>query len=364
MTAGGPIATLEAAYARYGAIMFPHPSEAAVGNHMSLHSAVSVKVDDRSEGYPQIDTDESYTLDINDNGGIQLAAKTVYGALRGLESLSQLVLYDFDSHSSFIAGTPIHVEDAPRYAHRGMLLDTSRHYQPISFLQKVVDSLSYAKYNVLHWHVVDTQSFPFESSTYPKLWNGAYSKQERYTQADIRSLVEYGRMRGVKVMIEFDMPGHAASWCVGYPEVCPSASCAQPLNPASNATFPLITSLLGECTGMTSGQGMFPYNLLHLGGDEVSYTCWEASSDIRAWEAANNLSGSEDTYKYFVDQVATIARTQGRLPIQWVEVFEHFGAALSYDTIVHVWKEKSTLDGVLQAGYRALLSNQDDWYLE
>ena len=82
-------------------------------------------------------------------------------------------------------------------------------------------------------------------------------------------LVEYGRQRSVKVMIEFDMPGHAGSWCVGYPEICPSPKCKEPLNPASNATFTLIESLLGECTGYKSGQGLFPYNMLHLGGDEV-----------------------------------------------------------------------------------------------
>lgn len=166
-------------------------------------------------------------------------------------------------------------------------------------------------------------------------------------------------------MIEFDVPGHAASWCNGYPEICPSTTCLQPLNPASNLTFPLITSLLGECTGAgSSTQGLFPYSLLHLGGDEVSYTCWTASNEIQAWEKDNNLNGDEETYKYFVDKVATITREQNRLPVQWVEVFEHFGDQLDKNTIVHVWKEKSTLDGVLKAGYRALLSNQDDWYLE
>jgi hexosaminidase len=219
---------------------------------------------------------------------------------------------------------------------------------------------------VLHWHVVDTQSFPFESSTYPKLWQGAYTKPERYSQNDIRELVEYGRKRGVKVMIEFDMPGHAASWCTGYPEICPSMSCKQPLNPASNLTFPLITSLLGECTGANTkpSDALFPYDLLHLGGDEVSYTCWESSAQIQECQKEQGFSTSEDTYKYFVDKAATITREQNRLPIQWVEVFEHFGDKLDKNTVVHVWKEKTTLDGVLKAGYRALLSNQDDWYLE
>lgn len=92
----------------------------------------------------------------------------------------------------------------------------------------------------------------------------------RYTQEEMVALVEYGRQRSVKVMIEFDMPGHAGSWCTGYPDICPSMKCSEPLNPASNSTFPLIESLLGECTGYQAGSGLFPYGLLHLGGDEVS----------------------------------------------------------------------------------------------
>lgn len=150
--------------------MFPHTPHS---KSRAFH--VKVAVSDASEAYPQLETDESYTLDINQQSDIQLSAKTVYGALRGLETLSQLVIFDFEKKQYFIPSVPIHVDDSPRYAHRGILLDTSRHYQPVSFLKKTVDALSYAKYNVLHWHVVDTQSFPFESVTYPNLWKGSYT---------------------------------------------------------------------------------------------------------------------------------------------------------------------------------------------
>jgi len=357
--------TLSAAYSRYNSMIFNHKSKTGDDN-IARVAKVNVAVDDYSEAYPQLETDESYTLDIpaESTGEIYITAKTVYGALRGIESLSQLVVFDMDVKGFVISESPIHIEDKPRYAHRGLLLDTSRHFEPISSLKSTIDALSYAKFNVLHWHVVDTQSFPFESSTYPRLWMGSYSKNERYTQEDIQELVEYGRMRGVKIMIEFDMPGHAASWCAGYPEICPSMNCKQPLNPASNLTFPLITSLLTECTGNKVGGGLFPYSLLHLGGDEVSYSCWETSASIKAWETENGLSGSEATYEYFVDKAAGITRNQARTPVQWVEVFEHFGSKLDKNTIVHVWKEKETLNSIVSAGYKALLSNQDSWYLD
>ena len=99
---------------------------------------------------------------------------------------------------------------------------------------------------------------------------------------------------------------------------------------------------------------LFPYEMIHLGGDEVSYTCWELSAEIKAWQRSQGLQGSEDTYEYFVDKVAAIARGQNRLPVQWVEVFEHFGNKLSNDTVVHIWKEKTTMDAVLQSGMLVL----------
>jgi len=408
------VKTLTDAYKRTNDLIFTHKLDhdagLVEGKFQKFLTTVEVTVADPSEEYPQMDTDESYTLIIPDlsqvnkkvesskqEEAITLEAKTVYGAMMGLQTLSQLVIYDFEAAAYYVPSTPITIEDAPRYPHRGMLLDTSRHFQPIKELQLTIDALSWAKYNVLHWHVVDTQSFPFESKTNPRLWKGAYSNAERYSQADIRDLVEYGRARGVRIMIEFDMPGHAASWCAGYPEICPSERCQQPLNPASNQTFPLIETLLSECTGADvdasssrssssnsaavkvdkrrketiqaqsaaqAAKALFPYTLLHLGGDEVSYTCWEQSAEIQTWESEQGLDGSEDTYEYFVDKVATLARDQARTPVQWVEVFEHFGANLDQNTVVHVWKEKSTMDGVLSAGYNALLSNQDSWYLD
>ena len=165
-------------------------------------------------------------------------------------------------------------------------------------------------------------------------------------------------------MIEFDIPGHAASWCTGYPEICPSDTCLQPLDPSSEVTFELIEALLGECTGNAPLKGLFPYSMLHLGGDEVDYSCWTRSTQVQEWAKQQGYTSNEDIYKYFLDRAASITRGQGRTPVQWVEVFEHFGDTLDNNTLVHVWKDKSTLNNVLQAGYKALLSNQNNWYLD
>eukprot|EP00013_Stygamoeba_regulata_P019463 CAMPEP_0177650472 /NCGR_PEP_ID=MMETSP0447-20121125/11962_1 /TAXON_ID=0 /ORGANISM="Stygamoeba regulata, Strain BSH-02190019" /LENGTH=539 /DNA_ID=CAMNT_0019153347 /DNA_START=6 /DNA_END=1623 /DNA_ORIENTATION=- len=310
----------------------------------------------------QIGVDESYTLFIPDDGSAAtLTAGTYYGAVNGLQTFSQLVVYNFTTQTFQVADAPIKVVDKPRYAHRGLLMDTSRHFQPVSVLKKLVDSLSFAKFNVLHWHIVDTQSFPFESKRFPKLWAGAYSQQEKYTQRDVQALVEYARLRNVRVMVEFDTPGHAASWCVGYPEICPSPTCQQPLNPATEATFDLLSGLFEECTGGAPGKGLFPSSMVHLGGDEVDTSCWTKTPAVASWLQQRGFT-ADQAYYYFVNRTLNILIDQGHDPVNWEEVYNHFGTKLNPKAIVHAWYNKPTVAVAVKDGYRTL--NSDGWYLD
>jgi len=305
-------------------------------------------------------------LDIPTSGKATLSAQTVYGALRGLETFSQLVQFSFDAESYSVSFVPWKIKDAPRFPWRGLMMDTSRHFQTIKSIKQMIDSLVYAKINVLHWHMSDSQSFPMESKTSPKLWEGAYSPQERYLQTDIADVVEYARARGIRVMVEFDMPGHAGSWCKGYPEVCPSSSCTQPLNVANNATWNLIENLIGEVTGVKSGEALFKDHYVHLRGDEVNTNCWTKSPVISSWLKEKNYTADQG-YAYFVKRAADIVLQQGHRPVQWVEVFDHFGTQLDKKTVVHVWKDKSTLNNVVADGYNALINNSpgsNSWYLD
>ncbi|KAL1507780.1 hypothetical protein AB1Y20_007390 [Prymnesium parvum] len=363
---------LTAAFDRYAALTFPHAPDAARPGRPDSPAitALSLTVHDLDESHPQLATDESYSLSLPAAGGAASAeARTVYGALRALETFSQLVRFDFDAGA--YAAAAVELRDAPRFAHRGLMIDTARHYQPLASIRRLVDSLPFAKLNVLHWHMVDSQSFPFEVVSRPKLWEAAYAPSQRYTQADVAAIVEYGRLRGVRVMVEFDMPGHAASWCKGYPEICPSAACTQPLNVASNATFDLIGSLLGEVTGgrpSTRGapSGLFPDNFVHLGGDEVDTACWTSTPSIASWLAARGWS-ADDGYAYFVKQTAALAMAAGRRPVQWSEVYDHFKSALPKPVIVHVWKDVTNVTEVLANGYNVLRNvgyDATSWYLD
>jgi hexosaminidase len=361
----GPLLT--EAFSRYTQYTFPHKAKAG---ERSLLTTLTVSVDSPDESHPQLDTDESYTLEVSADSAT-LHAKTVYGALRGLETFSQLVRFDFDSETYSIDGAPYTISDAPRFAHRGLMIDSARHFQPLASIRGIIDSLPFAKINTLHWHLVDTQSFPFHSETNPKLWDGAYDERSKYTHSDIASIVEYARKRGVRVMPEFDMPGHAQSWCVGYPELCPSTTCTTPLDVSNNFTFALIDRLLAECTARrasTPGHpaGLFPEQLLHLGGDEVSTDCWESTPRIAAWLKAHKFS-ADDGYAYFVKNTAAIAMAQKRRPVQWSEVYDHFKTQLPPEVIVHVWKSVTNVTEVVANGYDVIRNvgyDATSWYLD
>jgi hexosaminidase len=173
-------------------------------------------------------------------------------------------------------------------------------------------------------------------------------------------------------MVEYDMPGHADSWCKGYPEVCPSTTCTSPLNVANNATFSLIQALMMEMTGgrpSTPGNpspGLFKDNFIHLGGDEVDTSCWTRTPSIAAWLKEMNFTADQG-YGYFVDRVAKIAVAQGHRPVQWSEVFDHFQNKLTKGTIVHIWKSNTNVTQVVADGYNVLINVgyvADSWYLD
>jgi hexosaminidase len=194
--AGSP--DLLASFDRFQTNSFPHrilnseeeDSSVPVLTHLQVNVAnLNVSL--------QLGVDESYTLTIPEDGtDATLTAATYYGALRGLETFSQLVQFNFSSHSYLISGAPWHIHDFPRFPHRGVMIDTARHFLSLTTIHTMIDSMSYAKFNTLHWHIVDTQSFPFESRTYPLLWKGAFSGQERYSQVNIhahykRTLIDF-----------------------------------------------------------------------------------------------------------------------------------------------------------------------------
>ncbi|CAI5954199.1 unnamed protein product [Closterium sp. NIES-65] len=276
------------------------------------------------------------------------------------QTLSQLCVFDFVARVVTIRGSPLLIRDAPRFQHRGLLIDTARHFLPVPVMERVIDSMAYAKLNVLHWHMVDSQSFPIETPSFPRLWLGAFSPSERYTTDDMRHIVQYAEERGVIVVPELDSPAHAASWGVGYPTLLPAAACPEPLDVSNPFTFQLIKGVLQDL------RAVFKSSHIHLGGDEVSFECWNSSPAISAWLQQRKLT-AEGGYGYFVRRVQALAVEAGwQTTVVWEEPFKVFGADLDpATTIVQNWFDTALPPAIVQSGFRMIFSNLNlGWYLD
>ena len=346
------------AFQRAKSNIFTHGTGSDYGRRASATAQLVVKVHDPSAEL-QAGVDESYELSIESVDEVQppvisLTSKTQFGLYHALETLSQLIVYDFDAEAYVV--TPVQIKDEPRFQHRGLLVDSSRHFQPVASLEAVIDSMAYAKLNVLHWHLIDTQSFPFDSPSYPLLGSkGAFSPVERYTAGDLAHIKKYAKARGVRVMAELDMPGHAGSWCKGHPEICPDPACPEPLNVAKNETFEVVGGILNDLTDI------FDENMIHLGGDEVDTSCWESSNEISKWLTDNHMT-TDEAYSYFIARVQKIAQSHGKSVIGWEEIWKHFKTDLDPSTIIHQWLPGSTVGPeVTAAGYRLIWSTYESW---
>lgn len=355
---GGSVIVKEA-FERYKKIIFKHGSKS--GEFFDVTQLTVIVHSDNDE--LQLGVDESYSLLVTKSnehsiiGEVSIEANSVYGALRGLETMSQLCIFDYGVKTVQIHKAPWFIQDKPRFAYRGLLLDTSRHYLPIEIIKQIIESMSYAKLNVLHWHIIDEESFPLEVPSYPNLWKGSYTKWERYTVEDAYEIVDFAKMRGINVMAEVDVPGHAESWGVGYPDLWPSPSCKEPLDVSKNYTFDVIAGILADM------RKIFPFELFHLGGDEVNTTCWTTTPHIKQWLQDHNMT-SKDAYEYFVLRAQEIAISHSWTPVNWEETFNTFPSKLNPQTVVHNWLRGDVCQKAVAKGFRCIYSNQGFWYLD
>ncbi len=308
---------------------------------------------------PQYGNDESYFLSIRENR-IEINSNTTFGAIHALTTVRQMInVLPDGSLQSFEA----EIEDIPRYGWRGLLIDAGRHWMPKHIILENLEAMSYAKLNVLHWHLSEYQGFRVESKTFPKLHelgsNGNY-----YTQDDIREIVEFAADRGIRVLPEFDLPGHATSWFAGYPEL---ASAPGPyevdtvlmglfepvMNPANENVYDFLTSFFNEMADL------FPDEYMHIGGDEVVANHWDENPDIQEFMSDKNFEDNHALQNYFNTRLQRILTNSGKQMVGWEEI-QH--QDLAEGIVVQAWKSQEALWNSVKSGYQAILSN--GYYLD
>src|SRR5215510_2901640 len=300
-----------------------------------------------------IDEDESYTLDV-DPGRARLTAATTVGVIRGLETLLQLLTGDRDGEYFFPCVT---IRDKPRFAWRGLLIDCCRHFQPVEVIKRNLDGMAAVKLNVLHWHLSEDQGFRVESKRFPKLQQMG-SDGLFYSQQQIRDVINYARDRGIRVMPEFDIPGHSTSWLVGHPEIGSApgpykiergAGVFEPaLDPTRDRTYKFLDTFLGEMAGL------FPDAYMHIGGDENEGKQWDRNEQIQAFMKKKGIKDNHALQAYFNQRVLKILQKHHKKMIGWDEILH---ADLPKDAVIQSWRGPASLADAAKKGYDGILSN-------
>ena len=310
-----------------------------------------IKVDHASDEVQSLDEDESYTLVVRP-GYIALNAPTDLGAMHGLQTLLQLV----QSQPGGYVLPAVSIADTPRFRWRGLMIDCGRHFQPVPVILRTLDGMEAVKLNVFHWHLTEDQGFRIESLRFPQFQkmgsDGLY-----YTQAQVREVITYARARGIRVVPEFDMPGHTTSWFVGYPDLAsgPGPYTVQrrfgihdaAIDPTRETTYKFLDAFLGEMAGL------FPDAYMHIGGDESNGKQWLANPQIRAFMHAQNINDPAGLQVYFNQRLLKILTKFHKHMVGWDEIL---APGLPTDIVVQSWRGVESLDRGATAGYQGILS--------
>jgi hexosaminidase len=316
---------------------------------------MQVVVERRDHKEPQhLGDDESYSLQVS--GTIQLSADGPLGALRGLETFLQLVQQNRSPAPAGFSIPDVDIRDQPRFPWRGLSLDVSRHFIPVDEVERTIDGLAAVKLNVLHWHLSDDQGFRVESRKFPRLQEYG-SDGSFYTQAEVRSVVAYARERGVRIVPEFDMPGHSTSWLPGYSSLASGPGpwnivheFADPtgvIDPTKESTYRFLDGFIGEMVKL------FPDEYFHIGGDEVSAKAWTGEPRIREFMNTHHIPNAAGLQALFNKRVEKMLAHHGKRMVGWDEILQ---PDLPKSILIQSWRGEKSLAAAARDGYPGILS--------
>ena len=316
-----------------------------------------IQTDHASKEIHEVGEDESYILDVS-TASARLRASTPLGTMHGLQTFLQLV----DVSPDGFAAPAVTIQDKPRFPWRGLMIDSARHFIPPDVLRRNIDGMEAVKMNVFHWHLSENQGFRVESRKFPKL-HELGSDALYYTQDEIRDLIAYAKDRGIRLVPEFDMPGHSTAWFVGHPEL---ASGKGPygierrwgvfdpaMDPTSEKVYKFLDDFIGEMARI------FPDHYFHIGGDEVNGKEWDANPKIQAFMKAHGIKNNPGLQAYFSGRVQKLVVRHGKTVIGWDEVLV---PGVPKDIVIQSWRGQASLAQAAKQGFRGILSN--GYYLD
>nr|WP_154324472.1 family 20 glycosylhydrolase [Pantoea sp. 201603H] len=312
---------------------------------------ISINITQAVDTQPKLDSDESYHLSVTEKG-VTLRANTRFGAMHGMETLLQLI--QNDSQNTFIP--LVEIQDKPRFPWRGVLIDSARHFMPLEVIKRQIEGMAAARMNVFHWHLTDDQGWRFASTHYPQLQQQA-SDGLFYTQDEMKTIVRYAAERGIRVIPELDLPGHASALAVAMPELISAPGpykmergwgVFQPLlDPSNEQVYRVIDTLIGEMAAI------FPDAYLHIGGDEVDATQWKASAQIQQFMKAHQLQDEHALQAYFNQRLEKILEKHQRQMVGWDEIYH---PDLPRNIVIQSWQGQDALGNIASDNYRGILS--------
>ena len=313
---------------------------------------LNVITDHASKPVQELGEDESYSLDVTASGAI-LKAPTPLGTIHGLQTFLHLV----QATPTGYAVPAVSIQDKPRFPWRGLMVDVGRHFMPLDSLRRTLDGMEAVQLNVFHWHLSDNQGFRVESKKFPKL-QGEGSDGHFYTQSEIREFIAYARDRGIRVIPEFDVPGHCTAMFVGYPELASGPGPYQierhwgVMDPAIDVTressYKFLDTLFGEMADL------FPDPYFHIGGDEVNGKQWDANPEIQKFKTSHNIKDNAGLQAYFNQRLLKIVNAHSKTMMGWDEILS---PELPKTSVIQSWRGQQSLADAARQGYRGLLSN-------
>ncbi|THX71913.1 putative cytochrome 52A4 [Aureobasidium pullulans] len=313
------------------------------------------------------DIDESYSLFITSEGHATISAASSVGIAHGLTTFTQL-FYKHSSGSVYTPYAPVNITDAPKFQHRGLNMDVSRTWYAPADITRMIDALAYNKFNRLHLHVTDAQSWPLEIPALPLLAEkGSYREGLTYSPTTMAHIQDYGASRGVEVILEIDMPGHTSSIAYSYPELIAafnekdwSTYAAEPPSGTLKLNSSAVTDFLDTLFDDLLPR-VLPYSsYFHTGGDEVNVNAYNLDDTVRS----NDTAILQPLMQAFVDRAHDKVRAAGLTPIAWEEMLLTWNLTLGPDVIVQTWQSDEAVAQTVSKGHKALVGNYNYWYLD